>query len=53
MKIRLDQTLPVRRIPLHPHADGTETQLNRDAMLTWDATIAPDGSRVVFAASDA
>lgn len=33
-------------------ADGTETQLNRDAMYTSGATIAPDGSRVVFAAGE-
>ena len=33
-------------------ADGTETQLNRDAKYTYGATIAPDGSRVVFAAGD-
>ena len=34
------------------HADGTETQLNSDAMYSYGATIAPDGSRVVFAAGD-
>ena len=34
-------------------ADGTETQLNSDAaMYLYGATIAPDGSRVVFAAGD-
>ena len=33
-------------------ADGTETQLNTDAMYMDGATIAPDGSRVVFAAGD-
>jgi Tol biopolymer transport system component len=33
-------------------ADATETQLNREAMYTSGATIAPDGSRVVFAAGD-
>ncbi len=32
------------------HADGTQTQLNSDAMYLYGATIAPDGSRVVFAA---
>ena len=47
-----DQTFPYDAYLYIVHADGTETQLNRDAMLTWDATIAPDGSRVVFAASD-
>ena len=31
-------------------ADGTATQLNRDAEYMYGATIAPDGSRVVFAA---
>ena len=35
------------------HADGTETQLNTDAMPVGGATIAPDGSRVVFAAGTA
>ena len=33
-------------------ADGTETQLTRDAMYMHGATIARDGSRVVFAAGD-
>ena len=33
-------------------ADGTETELNMDAMYMDGATIAPDGSRVVFAAGD-
>lgn len=33
-------------------ADGTETQLNTDAMYMSGATIAPDGSRVAFAAGD-
>jgi Tol biopolymer transport system component len=33
-------------------ADGTETQLNTDAMYMYGATIAPDGSRVVFGAGD-
>jgi Tol biopolymer transport system component len=47
-----DQRFPSDAYLYIVHADGTETQLNRDAMLTWDATIAPDGSRVVFAASD-
>jgi Tol biopolymer transport system component len=47
-----DQTFPYDAYLYILHADGTETQLIRDAMLTWDATIAPDGSRVVFAASD-
>jgi len=32
------------------HADGTQTQLNSDATYLYGATIAPDGSRVVFAA---
>ena len=40
-----DQTYPYDAYLYILHADGTETQLNRDAMLTWDATIAPDGSR--------
>jgi hypothetical protein len=47
-----DQTYPYDAYLYILHADGTETQLNKDAMLTWDATIAPDGSRVVFAAAD-
>jgi WD40-like Beta Propeller Repeat len=47
-----DQTFPYDAYLYILHADGTETQLNSDAMLTWDATIAPDGSRVVFAAAD-
>ena len=34
------------------HADGTETQLTTDGMEMWGATIAPDGSRVVYAARD-
>lgn len=34
------------------HADGTETQLTKDGMEMWGATIAPDGSRVVYAARD-
>jgi hypothetical protein len=34
------------------HADGSETRLTRDPMRIADATIAPDGTRVVFAASD-
>lgn len=33
-------------------ADGTETQLNSDSMYTNGAAIAPDGSRVIFAAGD-
>jgi hypothetical protein len=41
-----DQTFPYDAYLYILHADGTKTQLNRDAMLTWDATIAPDGSRV-------
>jgi Tol biopolymer transport system component len=47
-----DHTYPYDAYLYIVHADGTETQLNGDAMLTWDATIAPDGSRVVFAAAD-
>ncbi len=47
-----DRTLPYDAYLYILHADGTETQLIRHAMLTWRATIAPDGSRVVFAASD-
>jgi len=47
-----DRKLPYEAYFYILHADGTETQLNRDAMLTWNATISPDGSRVVFAASD-
>ncbi len=31
------------------HADGSETRLNKDAMGISSATIAPDGTRVVFA----
>jgi Tol biopolymer transport system component len=46
-----DQTYPHDAYLYILHADGTETQLNSDAMLTWNATITPDGSRVVFAAS--
>lgn len=34
------------------HADGTETQLTQDGMEMWGATIAPNGSRVVYAARD-
>ena len=33
------------------HADGTETQLNHEPMSFTGATIAPDGSRVVYATS--
>jgi Tol biopolymer transport system component len=47
-----DQTFPYANHLYILHADGTETQLNRDAMLIGDATIAPDGSRVVFDAAD-
>lgn len=47
-----DQTYPYDAYLYVLHADGTETQLNKNAMLTSDATIAPDGSRVVFATSD-
>ena len=47
-----DQSYPYDAYLYILHADGTETQLNGDATLTWDATIAPDGSRVVFAAAD-
>ena len=32
------------------HADGSETQLHRDPMYFGGAAIAPDGTRVVFAA---
>jgi hypothetical protein len=35
------------------HADGTETQLTKDGMEVFGAAIAPDGSRVVYAARDA
>ena len=31
------------------HADGSETRLNKDPMGISDATISPDGTRVVFA----
>ena len=51
--MRDDRTDPGLCCPKHLYilrADGTETQLSKDAMYTYGATIAPDGSRVVFAA---
>jgi hypothetical protein len=45
-----DQTFPYARHLYLLHADGTETQLNRDAMDFEGAAISPDGERVVFAA---
>ena len=43
-------TVPFATVLFILHADGTETQLTDDGMEMWGATIAPDGSRVVYAA---
>jgi len=53
--MRKDQTAQTFPFPNHLyilHADGTETQLNRDAMEIDGAAIAPDGSSVVFGVAD-
>lgn len=53
--MRDDRTDPGLCCPRHLYilrADGTETQLTSDAMYMHGATIAPDSSRVVFAAGD-
>jgi Tol biopolymer transport system component len=44
-----DQAFPYARHLYILHADGTETQLNRDPMDIGGAAISPDGSRVVYA----
>ena len=46
------QTFPFATNLFILHADGTETQLTKDGIEMWGATIAPDGSRVVYAARD-
>ena len=46
-----DKMFPYARHLFILDADGTETQLNTEAMDMWGAAIAPDGSRVVFAAT--
>lgn len=45
-------TVPFATVLFILHADGTETPLTDDGMEMWGATIAPDGSRVVYAARD-
>ena len=47
----LDTPYPYRDELSILHADGSETQLNTDSRYLEGAAIAPDGSRVVFAAA--
>ena len=50
MREDLDTPFPYEDELFILHADGSETKLNMDSTYIEGATIAPDGSRVVFAA---